>query len=39
MTSDFRSQMDDGRKMRLRKLGFADDEAQQLSALHTRNFM
>lgn len=37
--ADLQSQMDDGRKMRLRKLGFADDEAQQLSALHTRNFM
>lgn len=32
-------QMDEGRRARLRKLGFADDEAQQLSSLHTRNFM
>jgi len=32
-------QMDDGRRRRLERLGFPADEAAQLSALHTRNFM
>ena len=31
--------MAEGRQSRLEKLGFARDAAQQLSALHTRNFM
>ncbi len=31
--------MDDGRRQRLTRLGFPADEAAQLSALHTRNFM
>lgn len=31
--------MADGRQARLEKLGFQKDAAQQLSALHTRNFM
>lgn len=31
--------MAEGRQARLEKLGFAQGEAQQLSALHTRNFM
>ena len=31
--------MDDGRRKRLRRLGFSDGEAEALSALHTRNFM
>jgi hypothetical protein len=31
--------MDDGRRQRLHRLGFPDDEAAELSALHTRNFM
>jgi hypothetical protein len=31
--------MAEGRQTRLEKLGFAKDVAQQLSALHTRNFM
>lgn len=31
--------MDDGRRKRLVRLGFPDDEAAALSALHTRNFM
>jgi len=31
--------MDRGRRQRLEKLGFPDDEAEALSALHTRNFM
>ena len=31
--------MDDGRRQRLHRLGFPDDEASELSALHTRNFM
>jgi hypothetical protein len=31
--------MDEGRRKRLSKLGFAADEAASLSALHTRNFM
>jgi hypothetical protein len=31
--------MDEGRRARLHRLGFPDDEAVELSALHTRNFM
>jgi hypothetical protein len=31
--------MDDGRRHRLARIGFPDDEAAELSALHTRNFM
>jgi hypothetical protein len=31
--------MDEGRRKRLMRLGFADDEAAELSSLHTRNFM
>lgn len=31
--------MDEGRRRRLARLGFADSEAAELSALHTRNFM
>jgi hypothetical protein len=32
-------EMDDGRQRRLRRLGFAANEAGTLSGLHTRNFM
>jgi hypothetical protein len=31
--------MDEGRRKRLRRLGFPDEEAAALSELHTRNFM
>jgi hypothetical protein len=31
--------MDEGRRKRLARLGFGDDEAAALSSLHTRNFM
>jgi hypothetical protein len=31
--------MDEGRRKRLVRLGFAEQEAADLSALHTRNFM
>jgi hypothetical protein len=31
--------MDTGRRRRLERLGFASQEAEALSALHTRNFM
>jgi hypothetical protein len=31
--------MDEGRRRRLARLGFAADEAAELSALHTGNFM
>jgi TusA-related sulfurtransferase len=31
--------MDEGRQKRLRRLGFNDEEAVELSSLHTRNFM
>jgi hypothetical protein len=34
-----RQEMDQGRRQRLRKLGFEEREAAALSALHTRNFM
>jgi hypothetical protein len=33
------AEMDEGRRRRLVRLGFAADDAQALSALHTRNFM
>ncbi|MFF4895208.1 ferritin-like domain-containing protein [Streptomyces sp. NPDC001068] len=33
------TEMDEGRRHRLARLGFPDDEAAALSALHTRNFM
>ena len=36
---DLRSRMDEGRRRRLAAIGFPDDEAAELSALHTRNFM
>ena len=31
--------MDDGRRKRLMRLGFSETEAEDLSGLHTRNFM
>ncbi|SFC79532.1 hypothetical protein [Streptomyces aidingensis] len=34
-----REEMDEGRRHRLARLGFPDDEAAELSALHTRSFM
>ena len=37
--SDLVQQMDAGRRTRLKQLGFAEDQAAALSALHTRNFM
>jgi hypothetical protein len=36
---DLQEQMDEGRRRRLAFIGFPDDEAAELSALHTRNFM
>ncbi len=33
------SDMDEGRRKRLQRLGFASGDAAQLSSLHTRNFM
>jgi hypothetical protein len=33
------SEMDDGRRKRLSRLGFSPEAAAELSALHTRNFM
>lgn len=36
---ELRQQMDEGRRRRLAFIGFPDDEAAALSALHTRNFM
>jgi hypothetical protein len=33
------TRMDSSRRTRLKQLGFADEEAAQLSSLHTRNFM
>jgi TusA-related sulfurtransferase len=32
-------EMDEGRRKRLRRLGFSETEAAELSSLHTRNFM
>lgn len=37
--TDLVAQMDAGRQVRLRKLGFDEAQAAALSALHTRNFM
>ena len=37
--SELVTQMDAGRRTRLKQLGFGDAQAAQLSALHTRNFM
>ncbi len=34
-----KEEMDAGRQRRLHKLGFGEEEARQLSGLHTRNFM
>ncbi len=34
-----KEEMDRGRQVRLRKLGFSRDDARALSSLHTRNFM
>jgi hypothetical protein len=31
--------MDEGRRKRLIRLGFTESDAEELSALHTRNFM
>lgn len=36
---ELRQAMDEGRQQRLLQLGFPADEAAELSALHTRNFM
>jgi hypothetical protein len=36
---DLQRRMDEGRRRRLERLGFPTDEAAELSALHTRNFM
>jgi TusA-related sulfurtransferase len=36
---ELQEQMDSGRRRRLAVIGFPDDEAAELSALHTRNFM
>ncbi len=36
---ELQRQMDSGRQSRLKKLGFPEHDAQQLSSLHTRNFM
>jgi hypothetical protein len=36
---DLQDRMDEGRRRRLAAIGFPDNEAAELSALHTRNFM
>jgi hypothetical protein len=36
---ELEAEMDEGRRRRLMSLGFSDDEAAELSALHSRNFM
>jgi hypothetical protein len=36
---DLTKEMDEGRQKRLRRLGFSEEEAAELSSLHTRNFM
>jgi hypothetical protein len=37
--AELQARMDQGRQHRLAYIGFPDDEARELSALHTRNFM
>jgi hypothetical protein len=37
--AELQADMDTGRRRRLEKLGFTEEEAAALSALHTRNFM
>jgi hypothetical protein len=37
--AELNAAMDEGRQQRLVRLGFPADEAKELSALHTRNFM
>jgi len=37
--AELNATMDEGRQQRLTRLGFPADEAKELSALHTRNFM
>ncbi len=39
VVQDLQQRMDEGRRRRLAYIGFPDDEAAELSALHTRNFM
>ncbi|HCA84066.1 MAG TPA: hypothetical protein DEQ61_00255, partial [Streptomyces sp.] len=39
LVQQLQEEMDDGRRHRLARLGFPDDKAAELSALHTRNFM
>ncbi len=36
---DLQAEMDEGRRRPAASIGFPDDEAAELSALHTRNFM
>ncbi|KWT87798.1 MULTISPECIES: hypothetical protein [unclassified Variovorax] len=36
---ELKREMATGRKARLTRLGFASGDAEELSALHTRNFM
>jgi hypothetical protein len=37
--SELAREMDEGRKKRLERLGFPPEQAERISALHTRNFM
>lgn len=39
LVSKLLSDMDEGRQRQLKKLGYTDDQAAELSSLHTRNFM
>ncbi len=39
LVQELEREMDAGRKKRLARLGFPENEAQSLSRLHTRNFM
>jgi Fe2+ transport system protein FeoA len=39
LVGTLQADMDDGRRRRLTRLGFSPDEAAELAALHTRNFM
>ena len=36
---ELKARMDRGRQVRLKRLGFSEQEANRLSGLHTRNFM
>jgi len=39
LVTALKEEMDKGRRGRLARVGFSEDDAAELSSLHTRNFM